>query len=517
MADASSEPNPVDQLAEEFLQRFRRGERPALTEYTERYPQYADAICRLFPALVKMEQLKPDVGEATGPFAPKGSLTEGSKLDRLGDYHILREVGRGGMGIVYEAEQESLGRHVALKVLPTHSLFDARYLQRFQLEARAAARLHHTNIVPVYGVGEENGLHYYVMQFIQGQGLDQVVAELRRLRRDRKPVPSKSADEDRPPSGNRSNGVSAAAVALALLTGPVAPPNPRVAAGANAAEGAASDRPGTGRSAAAAGPHGKALSASAVHLSGSSQPSVLSDSGWPFWQSVAHLGIQAAEALAYAHSQGVLHRDIKPANLLLDIQGTVWITDFGLAKTATDSDNLTHTGDIVGTIRYLAPERFQGKADSRSDLYALGLTLYELITFRTAFDATNRDQLMTQVTEAAPPRPRQLNPEVPRDLETIVLKTLERDPARRYQTAQELAEDLKRYVAGEPIRARRVSAWQRTVLWARRRPTAAALVLVSGVATLALIVASTVAFYSVRLQQEKERAEDAKQAESQAR
>src|SRR5438105_2102841 len=171
MSDSSSERNPVEELAEEFLERYRRGERPALSEYTTRFPELAEEIRDLFPALVMMEDVRPGAGDVTGDLEPRPA--GGQKLERLGDYRILREVGHGGMGIVYEAEQESLGRHVALKVLLTHSLLDPKQLQRFHREARAAARLHHTNIVPVYGVGAHEGLHYYIMQFIQGQGLDQ--------------------------------------------------------------------------------------------------------------------------------------------------------------------------------------------------------------------------------------------------------------------------------------------------------------------------------------------------------
>src|SRR5438094_1406863 len=177
-ASSSSERNPVEELAEEFLQRCRQGDRPAVSEYTQRYPQWAEQIRRLFPLLLDMEAARPASQE--GPSARGVLLSAEQQLERLGDYQILREVGRGGMGIVYEAVQVSLGRHVALKVLPRHALLDPRHLQRFQREAKAAARLHHTNIVPVYGVGEENGLHYYVMQFIQGLGLDEVLTELRR-------------------------------------------------------------------------------------------------------------------------------------------------------------------------------------------------------------------------------------------------------------------------------------------------------------------------------------------------
>src|SRR5206468_10509589 len=213
MSDSSGDRNPVEELAEEFLARFRRGERPALSEYTGKYPELAGDIRELFPALVMLEEARPPVVPSTDA---AGAQTEGTlapPLERLGDYRVLREVGRGGMGVVYEAEQESLGRHVALKVLPRHALLDGRHLQRFKREARAAARLHHTNIVPVHGVGEQDGLHYYVMQFIPGQGLDQVLAELRRLRRDRRPADAAAAP------GERVGAASAAAVARSLLTG----------------------------------------------------------------------------------------------------------------------------------------------------------------------------------------------------------------------------------------------------------------------------------------------------------
>jgi WD40 repeat protein/serine/threonine protein kinase len=492
MSSSSSDRDPIEQLAEEFLARHRRGERPTLTEYAERYPQYADQIRRLFPALAKMEQLKPASGEGTGPHNPWTSRAAGFQLDRLGDYRILREVGRGGMGIVYEAEQQSLGRHVALKVLPGHALLDGRQLGRFEREARAAARLHHSNIVPVYGVGEEGGLHYYVMQFIQGQGLDQVVAELRQLRKEKQTAAADTAVPKPGPEGELGKSVSARSVALALLTREYAPG--RAGAPAEASAAANGSPPPSGSAAESWLP-----SSGPIHLPGSSEPSTSSGSGRPFCQGVARVGIQVAEALAYAHNQGVLHRDIKPSNLLLDNQGIVWVTDFGLAKTADDPENLTHSGDIVGTVRYLAPERLQGKADARSDVYALGLTLYELLTLRSAFDAAERDKLVAQVMHDQPPRPRLLNPAVPRDLETVVLKALERDPCHRYQTAEELADDLKRFVADEPIRARPVSVWKRVALWARRRPAAAGLVVVSAVATLALVGVSIAAFYNSQL------------------
>src|SRR5256885_3754642 len=176
-ADSSEQFVLLNQLADEFAERYRRGERPSLSEYINRHPDLADEIREFFPAMAEMEQAKEDrdgVSEpnAAGPLPP---------LERLGDFRIIREIGHGGMGVVYEAEQVSLGRHVALKVLPKQLLADARTKGRFEREARAAAKLHHTNIVPVFGVGEHEGLPYYVMQFIQGLGLDEVLDELKRM------------------------------------------------------------------------------------------------------------------------------------------------------------------------------------------------------------------------------------------------------------------------------------------------------------------------------------------------
>src|SRR6516162_11196572 len=173
----------LERLAEEFVERHRRGEHPALSEYADRHPDLATEIRDLFPALVRIEHLKPAAGDLTGDFVPEKSPAGGHPPEHLGDYRILREVGHGGMGVVYEAEQVSLGRHVALKVLPAAGLMNPTYLERFRREAKAAAKLHHTNIVPVFGVGEADSVHFYAIQFINGQSLDQVLCDVRRLRK----------------------------------------------------------------------------------------------------------------------------------------------------------------------------------------------------------------------------------------------------------------------------------------------------------------------------------------------
>jgi serine/threonine protein kinase len=437
--DSSTDENPLDALAEDFVVRYRNGERPGVTEYIERFPKLADEIRDLFPALVMMEDARPDA-ERRDDFSGVRGATSGKMLERLGDYRILREVGRGGMGIVYEAEQESLGRHVALKVLPRHSLLDPRYLQRFEREARAAARLHHTNIVPVFGIGEQDGLHYYVMQFIQGLGLDAVLTELKRLRKSGQSVPKElplEGEAARPNLQARHDDLPPFMTTEVFRGGLV-----------HGARDGTVEQKVSPPADIDSSLHVKPIpdNSSDVHMPGYEQHASLSETGRKYWHGVARVGVQVADALAYAHSQGVLHRDIKPSNLLLDTQGTVWVTDFGLAK-ATDSDDLTHTGDIVGTLRYLAPERLRGESDQRSDIYSLGVTLYELLTLRPPFEEQDRTALMRQVMHAEPARLRAIDAEIPLDLETIVLKAIAKDAGDRYSSPVELAEDLRRFLA----------------------------------------------------------------------
>jgi eukaryotic-like serine/threonine-protein kinase len=402
MTELTSDRDPLDEMAEEFVARYRRGERPSLTEFADRRPDLADRVRDLFPALILIEQLQP------------GSAARSP--ERLGEYRIVREIGRGGMGVVYEAVQESLGRRVALKVLPPDRS-DGTFVQRFRREARAAAGLHHTNIVPVFGVGEHDGTHFYVMQYIEGRGLDDVLRGLRRLREVDTSIRRNTE------KGQKTN------------------------------DGSEPTRD-------------KAIVAVPLSMAASDQPHSFRD--------VARLGVQAAEALHHAHNQGVLHRDVKPSNLLVDDQGTLWVADFGLAK-AEDSADLTHTNDLVGTLRYMAPERFRGVADARSDVYSLGATLYELFALRPPFDAPDRLGLMDRIARGAPVPLTHIDASIPRDLETIVGKALAHDPRDRYVTAGDLAEDLRLFLADRPIRARRASWREQAWRWAKRRPAVAAL------------------------------------------
>ncbi len=353
-------------------------------------------------------------------------------LGELGDFRLLREIGRGGMGVVYEAEQVSLRRRVALKVLPFAAALDPRQLQRFKNEALAAAHLRHEHIVPVHTVGEERGVHYYAMQFVEGRSLAHLIAELR-------------------------------------------------------AEGASS--PATGET-----PPAAALSTER------------SSGGRRYYEWVASLGRQAALALEHAHAVGVVHRDVKPANLLLDPRGQLWVTDFGLAQMAGDA-GLTVTGELLGTLRYASPEQVlarQGVVDQRSDVYSLGATLYELLTLRPVFEGRDRNELLRQIADDEPRPPRSLHPTVPRELETVVLKALAKEPAERYPTARALADDLQRFLDNRPVLARRPTAAERLRKLVRRHPSLVA----AGVIVLALIAAgSSLSALLIHGEQERTRAE----------
>ncbi|MCH5376037.1 MAG: serine/threonine-protein kinase, partial [Planctomycetes bacterium] len=511
----------VEQVAEEYLQRRRQGERPTVEEYAHRHPELAEEIRELFPTLAMLEDCAPGGAEVC-KIAP--SEDEPAIAESLGEYRIIREIGRGGMGVVYEAEHQTLRRRVALKMLPCEQASNASSLQRFFLEARAAGRLHHSNIVPVFEVGVHNGLHFYTMQYIQGQNLDSVITELRRLHN--------SADTTLPgelteaaESATDSPSDLSHVVARELLTGQYRKPLDEIVPAETPASAQAEDAPGRSATGSAedSGPrqttnptHSHDSSAasdgheSRAHLGHAPddpmrvpKPSELSHVGAShesYFQRVARVGLQVAEALEYAHRHGVLHRDIKPSNLILDTSGTVWITDFGLAK--HEGDDVTHTGDIVGTLRYMAPERLQGYADARSDLYSLGLTLYELSTLRNALESSDRITLMRQIEMEQPPPPRQLAPEMPRDLETIVLKAMDKSPPHRYRSATEMAEDLRLFLADRPILARRSTWTERVWRWCRRNPIPATLASCVALLLMLLVVGSLL-FATSSMQQAK--------------
>jgi serine/threonine protein kinase len=427
----ASEESLVGQAADEFLARVERGEAPAVEEYAARFPQIAQVLRRVLPALaVLRSSARPPQCRGLPP------ADGGPCAGRLGDYRIIREVDRGGMGVVYEAEQISLGRRVALKVLPFAAAVEPRQLQRFKLEAQAAAHLVHPHIVAVYAVGCESGVHYYAMQFVDGRSLAAVVAELRR---------------------------------------PDAPPA-REAGGIGCARAGRVD------------PGGETHSWPDLRTSPAGSTV---DPG--FIRNAARLGIQAAEALEHAHRQGVLHRDVKPANLLVDGPGHLWVTDFGLARFHRDA-GVTQSSDVVGTLRYMSPEQALGPhalVDQRTDVYGLGATLYELLTLRPVHDGRDRAELLRQIERDEPTPPRRHSPAIPSDLETVVLKALASDPADRYATAQELADDLRRFLEDRPIRARRPTPAARLAKWARRHRGLVAATVALGLVALATLAVGT--------------------------
>ena len=346
----------------------------------------------------------------------------------MGDFEIGRELGRGGMGVVYEARQVSLNRTVALKVLSGGLGLTAKAVQRFRREAEAAAKLHHTNIVPVYATGEENGVHYYAMELIDGPSLDQVVRQ-RRLA---------LTGTTTQPTGSYHGNSDPAQLAK---TGPYV-------------ESSATSNTGT------------ALSTS------SGLNSSMLDSGSGYFDTVARMIAEVADGLEYAHQQGVIHRDIKPSNLLLAPAGRLSINDFGLAL-CLEQPGMTTTGEFVGTPAYMSPEQIAAgrtPLDHRTDIYSLGATLYELLTLQPPFTGVRRDQVLAQIIHKEPQPPRKINKKVPVDLETICLKALDKDPDRRYQTAGQMAEDLRRYVNRFAIAARRAGPIERLRKWGKRHP-----------------------------------------------
>jgi serine/threonine protein kinase len=483
--------NPLEALAAEFVDRHRRGEAPSVEEYAVEHPELATEIRDLFPTIAALEKVR------AGQEQPEDSRRTPSPitLKRLGDFRILREIGRGGMGIVYEAIQESLGRRVAVKVLARHSRLDDSHRRRFLREARTAGRLHHTNIVPILGVGEQEGLDYLVMQFIEGVGLDSVISRMRRSSTV-SPTSMRLSSYWRPADGN---GQSTPATRTALpsldAVAPEAVDSNRAAGDFTVAvaSGAADAAPS---GAADANGERAARSGSGSQLGGT-QP--LQQLCRTYWHDVAFVGLQVAQALEYAHSQGTLHRDIKPGNLLLDAHGTTWVADFGLAK-AVDQDVVSRTGEVLGTLLYMAPEQWRGTTDARSDIYSLGVTLYELATLRVPLEVHERVKSLGRASPlSAVTRPRKLAPSLPVDLETIVMKAMAEEPAHRYRTAGELAADLARFLQDQPISVSRPSLWERWWRWRRRNPAAAYFSTAAAALLILVVVVTSAAYVQTRV------------------
>ena len=434
---------PFELLATQFVAELRTGKGPSVDLYAKRYPPHAERIRDVFPVLAMLENARIDK-EAQSirrnmpdrfPFTRIGQcelLTELGRggmgvvyqardlqsghvvglelideqemaadddLPRLlsGRYRLEATIGHGGMGVVYQARDLQSGHVVAVKILPWRISIVPEWVQRFERESRTAGQLRHKNIVPVFRCGQENGYCYFVMQFVNGIGLDRVIARLQEshgvisvdeIQRDqtgRRPVTLTISDEDDGPQST------------------------------------------------------VAADTSRRKLTRTS------------WTNFAKVAIQATQALRAAHAAGILHNDIKPANLLLDAEGRVWVSDFGLSQPIAAAGVKATDRTVAGTLRYMAPERLMGQQSAACDIYSLGATLYELCLQRAAFDHPDREELIRMIMEDRPARPRDLYREIPRGLETIILNCLATHPTDRYASADALLTDLLKFSKGQSV------------------------------------------------------------------
>ncbi|MEM8710187.1 MAG: serine/threonine-protein kinase, partial [Planctomycetota bacterium] len=408
----------VDEVLTAELAKVQGQSKPDVSEIVRRHPDIEKELRAALGGAIQLDRAARSASPAEAPLPA-----------RLDNYSVIRELGRGGMGVVAEAHDVELDRRVAIKILPAAVSADAEYAARFQREAHAAARLEHPHVIPIYGVGEAGGQAYIAMKLVDGHGLDELLFELKQEAR---------AHQQEHRSGSKPS--HSRTVARRLI------------------------RERLGRVGSDASDESSWSSAeqddddSRLHL------------GANYHRNVARIGLGIASALSYAHARGVLHRDIKPGNILLDRRGHVWVADFGLAK-VEEADDVTREGEFVGTLRYMAPEQFQGHAEPRSDTYSLGLLLYELLTLRRAVDATDRAGLAYAVLHQDPKRPTSIRAEIPADLERIVMKACAKLQEERYRTASDLAADLRAYLDGRPIAARMPSALYLTRLAVHRNRT----------------------------------------------
>ena len=468
----------IGEITDEFLCRVQDGEEPSVDEYAARYPAVAEVLRKILPALNVMRHPDFDGGHSRGHHREHGPALSGT----LGDYRLIREIARGGMGVVYEAEQISLQRRVALKTLSFAAAMDGTRLERFKHEAQAAARLHHSNIVPVFAVGCERGVWYYAMQMIDGETLADAICEFRQL------------------SGLIPRVTGAALTVhqdhVTRDATPRTEPIPLVRGGwmlneAPEPSNPSPELPGNGRASAdhSNSSGGRASRTTALCLSTAS-----SNRDQPYIRMAVEIGIQAADALQHAHDLDIVHRDIKPGNLMLDARGHLWVADFGLAR-YRDDVQLTATGDVIGTLAYMSPEQVSGRrgvVDHRTDIYSLGATLYELLTLHPVYESTNRASLIYQISTDDPLPLRRHNPSVPADLETIILKAMAREPELRYASAADLADDLRRFRDSRPILAKRPTLVERLFKWSRRHRSAVSVAAVGLVLLTIGMVISTV-------------------------
>ncbi|QDV68380.1 Serine/threonine-protein kinase PknB [Rosistilla carotiformis] len=451
----------IAQLLDDYACRLEQGDETGAERLLADHPELNGSWGMHLESLRALCRATRDV-EPGASHTPEEVAIDGATL---GDYRLGREIGRGGMGVVYEATQLSLRRNVALKVLPFAAVLDSQQVARFRNEAQAAASLHHPHIVPVFAVGCERGVHYYSMQLIDGQSLEQVFDAPSGSH----PANSRSVDA----SGRDDNPHNQTTLDAPLLGG-----NPRGAAAVRWQQPV----PFADRSTQAG-----AGDRTQVGNTGCGPDEI---------RRTVELMICVADALDFAHQQGVVHRDVKPSNLLVDSGGKVWVADFGLAR-VRGLGNLTAEGKVMGTARYMSPEQIAGRQqeiDHRTDIYSLGITLYELLTKRPAFENQDRETLFHAIQYCGPIPLRRMNPAVALDLETIVLKAIAKRKDDRYATAGEMAEDLRRFLEGKPTLARRPTRVELAFRWAVRRQRFVAAVFcllilsIAGLSTATLLI-----------------------------
>jgi len=463
-----ADPSVLGGIVDEIFNQMQSGQEVDIDRLAQDYPEYQDRLRRMIPILKELKTLDWLAENQT----PDDDQFHSGGQRLLGDFQIIRQIGRGGMGVVYEARQMSIPRRVALKILPLASLIDPRSLQRFRNEVAAVATLQHPHIVSVYAVGEERGIHYFAMQLIHGQSLAAVINELReRARREE----------------------SVTGDAISRIVSDMEDATTEIHVSPNR-------RPGNVE-----------LEETVARGRSTTNGARIIDPG--YFRNVVGLVQQAASALQHAHDHGIVHRDVKPANLLLDTQGNLFVSDFGLARIETGA-GVTMTGDVLGTLRYMSPEQVLANRvviDHRTDVYSLGVTLYELLTLQPMWSGEDKPAIIRQISFEEPARPQRLNPAIPIDLETIVLKAISKNPNDRYDSAQSFAEDLQRYRDNKSIVARRPTTIKRITKWTQRNPAimwSAIAVLVIAMISLSVGVVG-LSISRTMIQQEKTATQDA--------
>ncbi len=490
----SAEPGSIENedsfgaIVDEILEQQRAGRHPQLASFEQRYPGHAAELREIFSTLLLAERME---GQFSGDTrtSPKSARSTTEYPSQIGDFELLHELGRGGMGVVFAARQISLNRPVAIKLLSSHLVSDARFAERFAREARSAARLHHPHIVAVFSNGCERGISYYSMQLIEGKNLAEVLSGVKQL----------LAQVDEQPTngdGDYPRRLLSAAGSKPANT-PAMRAAPTIAAQTTTSSATKSLPAKNGIK--------TDIEKDSTKLSSSRFSDVIKGTRREaYYKNIAALARDVAWALDYAHQQGTIHRDIKPSNLILDSSGHIWVTDFGLAKLDSEQ-RMTLAGDILGTLRYVAPEQLDGVTASSCDIYGVGVTLYELVTLQPAWSGENHAQIMQRIRADTVIRPRSIESMIPRDLETIILTAMARDPADRYRSARALGDDLERFCNDQPILARKPSSLESLMRWSRRNRLAATSI--AGLLFLAAVVVPFITLtYSIMWRAEANRA-----------